>query len=68
MKNPQILEVISAKGATMQDVAAKIGMTYDELVQYATTPFDVPDEVIDKIAGVLGVNAADFSDDRYKNL
>lgn len=68
MKNPQILEVISAKGVTMLDVASKIGMTYDELAQYATTPFDVPAEVINKIAGVLGVDTADFSGDRYKNL
>lgn len=68
MKNPQILEVVSAKGATMQDVASKIGMSCDELTKYATSPFDVPDEVIEKIAGVLGVDAADFSDDRYENL
>lgn len=68
MRTPQILEVISAKGATMQEVAAQIGMSLDELTKIATSPFDVPDEVIQKISEVLGVDVADFSDDGYKNL
>lgn len=68
MNNPQILEVISALGESMDKVARKAGMTYEELSQYATSPFDVPEEVIEKVARVLGVDRSAFSDDGYKKL
>lgn len=68
MNNPQILEVLSALGVQMSDVAPKAGMTYEELSRYATTRFDVPDEAIEKIAKVLGVDASAFSGDGYKSL
>lgn len=68
MNNPQIQEVISALGETIDNVAKKVGMSYSELAEYATTPRDVPDDVVEKIAGALGVDPSLFFSDAYTSL
>lgn len=67
-RNPQIQEVLSALNIQMEDVAKKTGMTYQEIVEYATTASDVPDDVLTKIAGAIGVDTSVFFNDEYLNL
>lgn len=67
-RNPQIQEVLSAMNQQMDDVAQKAGMSYQELSEYATTPRDIPENVIIRIADAIGVDTSVFFNDEYLKL
>lgn len=68
MRNPQIQEVLSAMGIQMDELAKKLGWSYESLVEYATTPKDVPEDVVNKIAKTLNIDPSVFFNDGYKSL
>lgn len=68
MRNPQILEVLSALGLQMDDIADKLNWPLELLTEYATTSKEVPDEVINILAKGLDVSPDVFFNDGYKTL
>lgn len=68
MRNPQIQEVLSALGVQMDELAKRLGWSYELMVGYGTTSKEVPDEVIDTIARELNVSSSAFTNDGYKDL
>lgn len=68
MRSPQIQEVLSALGVQMDEVAHMVGWSYDDLIEYATTSKDVPEEVLLTLAKALGITTEIFFDDRYLTL
>lgn len=68
MRNPQIQEVLSAMGIQMDELADRLGWSRESLVNYATTPKDVPEDVVNKIAATLNVDSCVFFNDGYKSL
>ena len=68
MRNPQIQEVLSAMGIQMDELAKRLGWSYESLVEYATTSKDVPEDVVKKIAATLNADPSMFFNDGYKTL
>lgn len=68
MRNPQIQEVLSAMGVQMDELAKKIGWSYERLAEYATTPENVCSDIVFKIAEALNVDPIVFYNDYYKLL
>lgn len=68
MRNPQILEVLSALGVQMDEMAQRLCWSYDLLSEYATTSKEVPEEVINSLAKELSVSPDVFFNDRYETL
>ena len=66
MKNPQIHEVLSALGVTYDEVAHLLEWPVNKLQELATTPNDVPEEELKKIADLLDIDVSSFFDDKYQ--
>lgn len=68
MKNPQIHEVLSAKGVTYDEVAKLLEWPLEKLQELATTSKDVSEKELMKIANLLDVEISAFFNDNYKKL
>lgn len=68
MYNPQIQEVFSALGISMEEVAKCLHWSYEKIADYATTSKEVPDAVINILSNKLGVEPEMFLHDNYKKL
>lgn len=68
MYNPQIQEVLSSLGVSMEQLAIWLHWPYEKIAELATTSKDVSENDLKAIASELDIDVSCFFNDKYKIL
>ena len=66
MRSPQIHEVLCALGVTYEEVAKLLDWPIEKLQELATTPSNVKEEELRRIAELLDIDITMFFNDKYQ--